>query len=319
MSSGQKRPLEQHDEVKSDKKSKGADARALPKGLQQKLDEYRKKRNFNAKEWVSKKVDLFNDYLRTNKLSACLVSLSGGVDSAVTLGLMKRALDAKDSPLKRILAVNQPIHSSEWAYNRAKECADAFQAPFVKIDQTEIHNQLVSLIDKEVGIKSQPFATGQLRSYLRTPAGYYVAQLLSQAGTPCVVMGTGNKDEDGYLAYFCKAGDGVVDIQLIADIHKSEVFAVGRELGVPKSILEAEPSADLWPGQTDEEELGFSYDFVELFTGAYLTLNDTDKAAFRASLDEESTTAFKKWSEAAEKVHNRNKHKIGGPRNINIF
>jgi len=266
-----------------------------------------------------KKVDLFNDYLRTNKLSACLVSLSGGVDSAVTLGLMKRALDAKDSPLKRILAVNQPIHSSDWAYNRAKECADAFQAPFVKIDQTEIHNQLVSIIDKEVGIKSQPFATGQLRSYLRTPAGYYVAQLLSQAGTPCVVMGTGNKDEDGYLAYFCKAGDGVVDIQLIADIHKSEVFAVGHELGVPKSILEAEPSADLWPGQTDEEELGFSYDFVELFTGSYLTLNDTDKATFRASLDEESRTAFKKWSEAAEKVHNRNKHKIGGPRNINIF
>jgi len=278
-----------------------------------------KKRNFNAKEWVSKKVDLFNDYLRTNKLSACLVSVSGGVDSAVTLGLMKRALDAKDSPLKRILAVNQPIHSSEWAYNRAKECADAFQAPFVKIDQTAIHNQLVSLIDKEVGIQSQPFATGQLRSYLRTPAGYYVAQLLSQAGTPCVVMGTGNKDEDGYLAYFCKAGDGVVDIQLIADIHKSEVFAVGHELGVPKSILEAEPSADLWPGQTDEDELGFSYDFVELFTGSYLPLNDTDKAAFRASLDEESRTAFKKWSEGAEKVHNRNKHKIGGPRNINIF
>jgi len=278
-----------------------------------------KKRNFNAKEWVSKKVDMFNDYMRTNKLSACLVSLSGGVDSAVTLGLMKRALDAKDSPLKRILAVNQPIHSSDWAYNRAKECADAFQAQLVKIDQTAIHNQLVSLIDKEVGIQSQPFATGQLRSYLRTPAGYYVAQLLSQAGTPCVVMGTGNKDEDGYLAYFCKAGDGVVDIQLIADIHKSEVFAVGHELGVPKSILEAEPSADLWPGQTDEEELGFSYDFVELFTGSYLTLNDTDKAAFRASLDEESRTAFKKWSEAAEKVHNRNKHKIGGPRNINIF
>jgi NH3-dependent NAD+ synthetase len=59
-----------------------------------------------------------------------------------------------------------------------------------------------------------------MRSYMRTPVGYYCAQLLSQAGTPCVVMGTGNRDEDGYLAYFCKAGDGVVDIQLIADLHK---------------------------------------------------------------------------------------------------
>jgi len=313
-----KRSHEEEHEVKSDKKSK-ADERALPKDLTQKLDEYRKRRNFNAEEWINKKVQLFNDYLRTNKLSACLVSLSGGVDSAVTLGLMKRALDAKDSPLKKILEVSQPIHSSAWAYDRAKECADAFQAPFVKIDQTEIHNQIVSLIDKEVGIKSGPFATGQLRSYLRTPAGYYISQLLSQEGTPCVVMGTGNKDEDGYLAYFCKAGDGVVDIQLIADIHKSEVYAVGAVLGVPKSILEASPSADLWPGQTDEDELGFSYDFVELFTGAYVPLNDTDKAAFRSSLNEEALAAFKKWSESAEKVHNRNKHKIGGAHNINIL
>ena len=52
-------------------------------------------------------------------------------------------------------------------------------------------------------------------------------------GFPCCVMGTGNFDEDGYLLYFCKAGDGVVDVQLIADLHKSEVFSVGRHVGVP--------------------------------------------------------------------------------------
>ena len=52
----------------------------------------------------------------------------------------------------------------------------------------------------------------------------------------------------GYLMYFCKAGDGSVDIQLISDLHKSEVFAVGRVLGVPTSILVAPPSADLWEG-----------------------------------------------------------------------
>jgi len=178
---------------------------------------------------------------------------------------------------------------------------------------------LSGLIDGVVGIKGQAFATGQLRSYMRSPVNYYVAQLLSQGGTPCVVMGTGNKDEDGYLAYFCKAGDGVVDIQLIADIHKSEVFAVGKELGIPTATLQAPPSADLWEDQTDEEELGFSYDFVELFTGAYRPLSDVEKEAFKESLTSEGLSAFNKWAAAAERIHNRNKHKLSSPHNINIL
>jgi NAD+ synthase (glutamine-hydrolysing) len=313
-----KRSRGEEADVKTDKKSKG-DERVLPKELQQKLAEYRKKRNFQPKDWIAKKVELFNTYLRENGLKAAVISVSGGVDSAVTLGLLKRAHDAKDSPLKRILAVSQPIHSSAWAYDRAKETAEAFKVDFVKIDQTEIHKQLLNIIDTAVGIKGEGFATGQLRSYLRTPTGYYVAQLLSQSGTPCIVMGTGNKDEDGYLAYFCKAGDGVVDVQLIADIHKSEVFAVGKELGVPSNTLEAAPSADLWDGQTDEDELGFSYDFVELFTGAYLPLSKTEQDAFKASLSPEARATFEKWADAAEKVHKRNRHKIGGPKNINVY
>lgn len=78
-----------------------------------------------------------------------------------------------------------------------------------------------------------------------------------------------------------------MDVQLIADLHKSEVFLVGRELGVPSSILDAAPSADLWDGQTDEEELGFSYDFIELFTGTYLSLGTDEQAAFEKDLSAE--------------------------------
>jgi len=131
-----------------------------------------------------------------------------------------------------------------------------------------------------------------------------------------VVMGTGNQDEDGYLAYFCKAGDGVVDIQLISDLHKSEVFKVGAELGVPKSILVAPPSADLWPGQTDEDELGFTYDFIELYTGEYLKLDDKGKAAFVASLGADAKQQFVDWSSACVKVHDRNSHKLAGVVNV---
>jgi len=291
----------------------------LHEDLQNKLDAYRKKRGFNAKKWIKEKCTKFNQYMKKNGLKAALVSVSGGVDSAVTLGLIKHAKELKGSPIERVLGVCQPIHSSDWALNRGLECGKALDVECVTIDQTDQHNRLVDLIDKAVKIEGKPFATGQLRSYMRTPVGYYVAQLLSQNGTPCVVMGTGNQDEDGYLAYFCKAGDGVVDVQLIADLHKSEVFTVGRELGVPESVLVAPPSADLWPGQTDEEELGFSYDFIELFTGDYLKLSNEDQESWKKSLSADGLKQFNAWSTAAVKVHNRNKHKFVTPFNINVL
>lgn len=287
--------------------------------LQAKLAIYRKQRAFDAKKWAAEKCKMFNDYMKKCGLKACCVSLSGGVDSAVTLALMKAASQQEGSPIQKVLGVAQPIHSSAWALNRATECAKTLGTDLVTIDQTDLHSQLQTLVDTAVGVKGEGFATGQLRSYMRTPVGYYVAQLISQSGLPCVVMGTGNKDEDGYLAYFCKAGDGVVDIQLIADLHKSEVFAVGKELGVPESILVAAPSADLWDGQTDEEELGFTYDFIELYTGSYLKLSEAEQKKWVASLSADGKKQFDAWSVACTGVHNRNKHKYDSPHNINIL
>jgi len=307
------------EEKSDDKEAKNHKDLTLHPELQEKLEAYRKKRGFNAKKWVKEKCQKFNDYLKKNGLKAAVVSVSGGVDSAVTLALMKYAKAMKGSPLVRILGVCQPIHSSDWALNRGKEAGEKLGVECVVVDQTDQHNRLRELVDKAVGIEGKSFATGQLRSYMRTPVGYYVAQLLSQEGTPCVVMGTGNQDEDGYLAYFCKAGDGVVDVQLISDLHKSEVFKVGKELAVPDSILVAPPSADLWPGQTDEDELGFTYDFVELFTGEYLKLSDEEKQAWKKDLSADALKQFDSWSSAALKTHNRNKHKFTTPFNINVL
>jgi NAD+ synthase (glutamine-hydrolysing) len=274
------------------------------------LQTYRETTKFAPSEWIKNKCKRFNEYLIEHNLSGAVVSVSGGIDSAVTLALLHYTMRLPDSQLKKITALNQPIHSSAWALDRSIELCKKFDIELTVIDQTDIH----TMITERFPIDGTTFSKGQLRSYMRTPTNYYAAQLLSQQGYPAIVVGTGNKDEDGYLAYFCKYGDGAVDIQLISDLHKSQVFSVGQELGVPDSILQAKPSADLWEGHTDEDELGVSYDFVEFYTGYYLNLPYEEQVRLRESLSsmEEFTTCKK----ICENIHKRNAHKFGGVVNI---
>tara|TARA_B100000795_G_C22800549_1_gene441672 strand:+ start:930 stop:1817 length:888 start_codon:yes stop_codon:yes gene_type:complete len=280
------------------------------------LKNYRIKRCFSPKYFVKTKVKKFNEYLGKNNLSGAILSVSGGVDSALTLALLKQTKELPNSNLKKIWAINQPIHSSDWALNRAKELCEKMDIELKVIDQTELYENVTKIVRSATGIKENKFSGGQMRSYMRTPINYYCAQLLSQDGYPALVMGTGNMDEDGYLAYFCKAGDGVVDVQLIADLHKSEVFKCAEYLDVPMSIVKAKPSADLWEGQEDEKELGFTYDFIEFYTGVYLKMNEDNKKSFISDLSEESYNEFLTFEEKCVAIHNRNKHKIDGVVNM---
>nr|AGU68175.1 NAD+ synthase (glutamine-hydrolysing) [Herpetomonas muscarum] len=280
------------------------------------LTAYRRQRNFDAAAWVAAKCEKLNSYMQRCGLKACVTSVSGGIDSAVVLALCARAMQSASSPIRKNVGVCQPIHSSDWALQRGKENIAACGATEVVVDQTELHTALANLIEGATGIAGKDFARGQLRSYMRTPPAFYVAQLLSQDGTPAIVMGTGNKDEDFYLGYFCKAGDGVVDVQVISDLHKSEVFAVAETLGVPTNTVRAAPSADLWDAQTDEDELGFPYDFVELFTGWYLQQGEVAKMEFLTKLGNDAKAQFEAYAKACEGVHRRNAHKLNGPINL---
>ena len=263
------------------------------------LAEYRKKRNFQPDVWLKNKIEKCDKYFKENNLEGAVLSVSGGIDSAVTLGILTRV-----PSIKEIWAVNQPINSSEWSIDRSIEVCKKFGVELKIVNQSNMYDNIIYEFENTLGIKTDIFSNGQLKSYMRTPINYYLAQLLSRRSCPAVVVGTGNYDEDGYLGYFCKAGDGVVDIQLISDLHKSEVFKLGKYIGVPESILNAPPSADLWDGQTDEDELGFSYDFIEFFVGCRDIISDTDHEKYKDIFDK------------IKKIHERNKHKFTPVNNL---
>lgn len=179
-----------------------------------------------------------------------IVGISGGVDSAVTA-----ALCSKTS--LQTIGVIMPCHSSPDAVSRAKEVVEKFNIKHFCVNLEDAFKSITSQLPEP---ENANFCQGALRSCLRAPTLDYASKLYNG-----IIVGTGNRDEDEVTRYFQKRGDGSVDICPIAKLHKSQVYALARELGVPQSVIDATPSADLWGGQyqSDEQELGMTYDDIE--------------------------------------------------------
>lgn len=182
-----------------------------------------------------------------------LVGLSGGLDSAVVAHLIKKAFP-EDS-----LAVIMPIKSNPTDIKHANKVADVSQIKTETIDLTESHQMLLETIQgiSDWDESKARLNDANLRARLRMSTLYAVATNFNY-----LVVGTDNKAE-WYTGYFTKFGDGGVDIQPIIDLTKSEVKAMAKELGVYQAVIDKEPSADLWEGQTDEEEMGTSYEMID--------------------------------------------------------
>ena len=298
--------------------------------LQAQLSRHRNSRAFNPETWSDVRCRQLLLYLKTCGLQSVVVSISGGVDSASVLSLLVKAQDTAptDHPFHpsnggKIIALTQPIHSTPSIQNRAYEVADVFH--FVRatpesasasrllmtIDQTAEYDSLSAKIETQIG-PLHGFSKSMFKSYMRTPTAFLIA-----SNYKGVVIGTGNLDEDGYLYYYCKFGDGAVDVGLIWDIHKSEVFTVAKHLGVPQSILDAPPSADLAPGQTDEAEIGATYDMIELITGWWNNASPEERDSWKTNLSEEARVQFEEEYELIEMIHKRGRHKADlNPKNM---
>lgn len=199
------------------------------------------------------------------RASGVVVGLSGGLDSSVVLILARKALGPR-----RILGLVLPesgITSPEEVRD-AREIAQKMKITWKEIDIAPVINRLEELLGKGTMV-----STANLRPRVRMTMLYYHANLLNR-----LVVGTGNRSELR-TGYFTKYGDGGADMMPLGCLYKTQVKKLAEHLGVPARIIEKTPTAGLWRGQTDESELGISYEHLDrIFVGLDLGLRPAEIA-----------------------------------------
>lgn len=285
-------------------------ATALTPGLQTALAEYRKIRRlaFTPESYIQTKAKRIREYFDAYNLTHAVIGLSGGIDSAVALGLAKVA---GVSVLPVMMPGNAHVSNQDVATERAKQLCDEWDIHYIVVNSledtvTSMDDALTTLTN----MQSSNWARGQLVSNLRATHLYHLATLLTDNDHKALVLGTTNLDEGGYLGYVGKVSDGMVDCQIISDLHKSEVYEVAKVLGVTQDIIDVIPSGDMFDSRTDTDVFGATYEHVELLR---YYLNEPDE--FESHLTEDDK---KQWNAAyrnLESLHQYNKHKylVGSP------
>jgi NAD+ synthase len=203
-------------------------------------------------EIKDKIVAFINSQVCGSGAKGAVIGLSGGIDSALTAYLTVHAL-GKENVLGLLLP--EKGITSKADIDDAIEVANILGIEHKIIEISSVLASFSSVIPA-FDDKSKN-ANGNLKARTRMCILYYYANLMDR-----MVIGTGNKTEL-LLGYFTKYGDGGVDIEPIGDLYKTRVRGLSGYLGVPDRIIEKTPTAGLWPGQTDESELGVSYDVAD--------------------------------------------------------
>ena len=176
-----------------------------------------------------------------------VLGLSGGIDSAVVAALCREAVGRNN-----LLVLFMPINSNPQDLKDAKLVARMLGLKSKLVDLSGVYNNFIKVLPAAGGL-----ARGNLKPRLRMSTLYYFANKLNY-----LVCGTGNKSEL-MVGYFTKYGDGGVDILPIADLFKRQVRKLAGELKIPQGIIDKPPTAGLWQGQTDEGEMGITYNELD--------------------------------------------------------
>ena len=202
-------------------------------------------------------VTWLRDYATNAKQKGFVIGISGGIDSAVTSTLCaKTGLD--------LLCLEMPIHQAANQSDRATRHIGWLKEHFPNVKRepinlTPVFDSLVNSFPTVENEEERFMSLANTRARLRMTSLYYFAAL-----NQYLVAGTGNKVEDFGVGFYTKYGDGGVDLSPIADLLKTEVYAIAKVLGINEEIIKAAPTDGLWgDDRTDEDQIGASYPELE--------------------------------------------------------
>ena len=203
---------------------------------------------------ANKLTDWIKERVLEAKKTGTVVGLSGGIDSAVVAVLCKRAFP--DTTLAAIL----PCYSNKMDVIHAYKVAQKFDIRTELINLETVYDSIIKLLPQEEQYHSNDkLAQANIKPRLRMTTLYYLAAQLDY-----LVIGTGNRSEIA-IGYSTKYGDGGVDILPLGNLVKRQVKELAAYLEIPREVINKPPSAGLWEGQTDEGEMGLTYNELDRY------------------------------------------------------
>ncbi|WP_353892639.1 NAD(+) synthase [Proteinivorax hydrogeniformans] len=198
---------------------------------------------------IDSRVKFLQKYVKQAKSDGLILGISGGKDSAVVAALAKRAFP------NNVYGVIMPCYSLKEDVEHGKKLCEALEVEYEVVDLSKSYDTILESVKEPLNDQ----AKSNIKPRLRMTTLYAIAQQKNY-----LVLGTGNRAEI-VLGYFTKYGDGGSDVNPISDLKVHQVFDMARELNIPQEIINKPPSAGLWEGQTDEQELGIRYSDVDDF------------------------------------------------------
>lgn len=207
-------------------------------------------RDLNYSKLVDELQNRIKEYVKSANAKGVVLGLSGGIDSSVTAALSVNALGKE-----KVLGLGLPCHSIPQDIEDAQLVANNLGITFKVINLSSTYDEIINGFKTK--ITPNDMALANLKPRLRMATIYLAGQSMGY-----LVIGTGNRTELA-IGYFTKYGDGGVDFEPLGALYKCEVREVAKILRIPEKIINKPPSAGLWEGQTDEDDIGMTYDLLD--------------------------------------------------------